>query len=137
MPIVHHWNRLVTTMKGPSCSWSYGSWIYNYLCNRCLSQITLRVKISFRRGVLDTILCDEVCQWLAACRWFPPGTPASTNKTDRHDITEKLLKVALNTINHKPNRYYNDIYLIWSMRYVMLTYTYRYMCIFSYTCKLR
>jgi hypothetical protein len=27
---------------------------------------------------------------------------SSTNKTDRHDITEILLKVALNTINHKP-----------------------------------
>jgi hypothetical protein len=26
------------------------------------------------------------------------------NKTDRHDITEILLKVALNTINHKPDR---------------------------------
>jgi cobalamin-dependent methionine synthase I len=25
---------------------------------------------------------------------------SSTNKTDRHDITEILLKVALNTINH-------------------------------------
>jgi hypothetical protein len=22
---------------GPSWSWSYGSWIYNYLCNQCLS----------------------------------------------------------------------------------------------------
>jgi hypothetical protein len=31
--------------------------------------------------------------------WFSPGTPVSfTNKTDRHDITEILLKVALNTI---------------------------------------
>jgi hypothetical protein len=30
---------------------------------------------------------------------FRPGTPvSSTNKTDRHDITEILLKVALNTI---------------------------------------
>ena len=29
-----------------------------------------------------------------------PGTPiSSTNKTDRHDITEILLKVALNTSN--------------------------------------
>jgi hypothetical protein len=28
---------------------------------------------------------------------------SSTNKTDRHDITEILFKVALNTINHKPN----------------------------------
>jgi hypothetical protein len=32
--------------------------------------------------------------------WFSPGTPvSSTNKTDRHDITEILLKVALSTIN--------------------------------------
>ena len=32
--------------------------------------------------------------------WFSPGTPVSTtNKTHRHDITEILLKVALNIIN--------------------------------------
>ena len=32
---------------------------------------------------------------------FSPVTPvSSTNKTDRHDITEILLKVALTTINH-------------------------------------
>jgi hypothetical protein len=32
--------------------------------------------------------------------WFSPGAPvSSTNKTDRHDITEILiLKVALNTM---------------------------------------
>jgi hypothetical protein len=43
-------------------------------------------------------LCDKVCQWLATDRWFSPGTPvSSTNKTDRHDIAEILLKVALNT----------------------------------------
>jgi hypothetical protein len=34
---------------------------------------------------------------------FCPGTPvSSTNKTDRHDLTEILLKVALNII--KPNQ---------------------------------
>jgi hypothetical protein len=33
---------------------------------------------------------------------FSQGTPvSSTNKTDCHDIIEKLLKVALNTIIHK------------------------------------
>ena len=38
------------------------------------------------RGVFDTLLCDIV-------------TPAfSTNKTDRHDMTEILVKVALYTI---------------------------------------
>jgi hypothetical protein len=52
------------------------------------------------RDVLDTTLCDKVCQWLATGRWFSPGTLfSSTNKTDRHDITEIVLKVALNTIN--------------------------------------
>ena len=44
-------------------------------------------------------LCDKVCMWLATGRWFSPGSPASsTNKTDHNDITEILLKVALNTI---------------------------------------
>jgi hypothetical protein len=53
------------------------------------------------RGVLDTTLCDKVCQWLATCRWFSPGTPVlSTNIANRHEITEILLKVALNSINH-------------------------------------
>ena len=37
---------------------------------------------------------------LASGQWFSPGTPISfTNKTDRHDIIEILLKVALSTIN--------------------------------------
>ena len=32
-------------------------------------------------------------------RWFSQGTPIfSTNKTDRHDITEILFKSALDTI---------------------------------------
>ena len=34
-----------------------------------------------------------------ACQWFSPDPPvSSTNKTDSHDITEILLKVAFNTI---------------------------------------
>jgi hypothetical protein len=42
---------------------------------------------------------------------FSPGTPVSfTNKTNRHDITEILLRVALNTINQtKPLRYFTSI----------------------------
>ena len=51
-------------------------------------------------GVLDTTLYHQFCQRLSACRWFIPGTPvSSTNKTDRHDKTEILLNVALNTTN--------------------------------------
>jgi hypothetical protein len=59
-------------------------------------------------------LCDKVCQWLATGRWFSPGTTvSSTNKIDRHDITEILLTVALNTIN-QPIRYILlSIYCLW------------------------
>ena len=50
--------------------------------------------------LLDTTLCDKICQWLATGRWFCPGTSvSSTNKTDRNDITEILLKVTINIIN--------------------------------------
>jgi hypothetical protein len=42
----------------------------------------------------------QLCQWLMTGRWFSLGTPvSSTNKTDRHDTTEILLKVVLNNIN--------------------------------------
>ena len=59
----------------------------------------LCVRIALSRGVLETTLCDKVCQWLAAGWWFSPGTPvSSTIKTDCHDMIEILLKVVLNTI---------------------------------------
>ena len=95
-----------TFLKGPAWSWSYGSFIYNYLCNQCLSPLTLWVWILLRRRVIDTSLCDQVCQWIEVGRWFSPGTQVSlTNKNDRHDITKILLKVALNTITLNPNAY--------------------------------
>jgi hypothetical protein len=42
--------------EGLLWSWSYGSWIYNYLCNQCLLPIKLWVEIPLRHGVLDTTL---------------------------------------------------------------------------------
>ena len=84
-------------------SWSYGSWIYNYLCNQCLSPLTLWVQIPFSWwGVLDTTLCDKVCQWLATGRWVSLGTSVfSTNRLTAtiYSVTARLLKVTLNTIN--------------------------------------
>jgi hypothetical protein len=65
-----------------------GNNIYNsFLCNQINKTIFF-------------YLFDKVCQsWLATGRWFFPGPPVtSTNKTDRHSITEIFLKVALNTI---------------------------------------
>ena len=36
------------------------------------------VKWNSRPGVLNTTLCDKVCQWFAAGRWFSSGTPLSS-----------------------------------------------------------
>ena len=89
--------------KGLSWPRSYGSWIYNYMCNLCLLPLKSWVRVQIRRGVLDTKLCDIVDQWLATGLWFSLGTQVSSiNKTDHHVITKILLKVALNTINQNP-----------------------------------
>ena len=77
--------------------------IITYRWNQCISPQTMRVWIPLRRGVLGTTLYDKVCQWFVAVRWFSPGTLVSSkNKTDHHDITKILLKVALNTITPLP-----------------------------------
>jgi hypothetical protein len=61
--------------------------------------------------------CDNVCQLLAAARWFSPDSPVSSiNKTDRHDITEILLKVALNATTPNPisniyKNFYNLVFI--------------------------
>ena len=89
-------------LQGPSWSWSCRSWIYDYLCNQYLSPLTFWARIRLRRVVLDTTLCDKVCQWLAKGRWISPGTPiSSTNKTYHNDMAEILSRVALSTIQTK------------------------------------
>ena len=68
---------IVKTYKGqgrPLRDRIYSSWIYNYLCNKCISPLLLWYQIRLRRGVLDTTFCQR----LAAGRWFPPPS----NKTD-------------------------------------------------------
>jgi hypothetical protein len=71
----------------------------------CINQIQSQCLANLILNVLDTKLCDKVCQRLVTDRWFSTGSlVSSTSKADCHDITEILLKVALNTINQtKPN----------------------------------
>ena len=99
----------------PSWLWSYGSWIYNYIYNRCLSPLMLWVRLPLRARC--TTLCDKVCQLLETGLWFSPGPPvSSTNKTDCHNITKILLKVALNTMKSNLNLmcklscFYREVY---------------------------
>jgi hypothetical protein len=52
---------------------------------------------------ISLIWTPNIFQWFVAGWWFSPDYSVSaTNKTDWHDITEILLKVALNTI--EPNQ---------------------------------
>jgi hypothetical protein len=104
--------------SGPSWSWSYCSWIYNYLCNQWLSLIKFSVRTPLMARCTRYNIkwsSDKVCQWLPASRRFSPAifsgySASSTNKTDRHDITEILSKMALNTINQtKPTENKLDV----------------------------
>jgi hypothetical protein len=50
-----------------------------------------------RRAAVLPLVTQHIV--VATGRWFSPGSPVSpTNKTDSHDKTEILLKVALSTI---------------------------------------
>jgi hypothetical protein len=98
-------------------SWSYGSWIYNYLFNQCLLPLKLWVRTRTWRGVLDTTLCNKVCNCVATGLWFSPVL--STNKNDCHDITEILLKVVLSTINQPMHWVF---IIVINYRYVMFTW---------------
>ena len=61
-------------------------------------------------------------QWLVTGRWFSSGTPvSSTNKTDSHDITEILLKVALNTINQPYCLWIRNLYF----KFVLVVYEWK------------
>ena len=72
----HGHDRMVVGFKTTCVISAYHHWSCEY-------------KPHWRRVVLDTILCDKVCQWLVTGRWFSLGTPvSSTNKTDHHDIAE-------------------------------------------------
>jgi hypothetical protein len=47
-------------------------------------------------------------------KWFSPGTlVSSTNKIDRYNIAEILLKVVLNTINLTNAQIYGSLVLFW------------------------
>ena len=75
--------------------------IYNYLCNQCIPP-TKVVSSNPTHGEVYSIQHYAI-KFVSDLRqtglWFSPGILiSSTNETDCHDITEILLKVALNTI---------------------------------------
>jgi len=43
--------------------WLYGNWVYIYICKKCLSALTLWVRITIMRG-------NKTWQWLGTGWWF-------------------------------------------------------------------
>jgi uncharacterized membrane protein YjjP (DUF1212 family) len=65
-----------------------------------------KISVCLSNALQDSVNHQEViyrfglAYGVSTDQWFSPGTlVSSTNKTDRHDITEILLKMVLNTIN--------------------------------------
>jgi hypothetical protein len=68
-------------------------------------------------------------QWVVTGRWFSPGTPvSSSNKTDSHNKTEILLKVALNTIYQPYCLWIRNLYF----KFVLVVYEWKKIKIFSF-----
>jgi hypothetical protein len=107
-------------------SWSYCSWIYNYMCNQCLLPLQLWILFplmlrSTRYNIMIKLVSDfrqvdgflHQLNWQSRYNWNTVNNTITTtpfmvrstrynsmwyNKTDGNDITEIMLKVALNTI---------------------------------------
>ena len=77
----------------------YGSWIYT----KVVGLITVYVEVYPIQCYVIKFISD-----LRQVGGFPRVIRfSSPQKTDRHDITEILLKVALNTINHNHKQTYH------------------------------
>jgi hypothetical protein len=80
------------------CRRGHGCMVVGFITTGASSELWVRTPFMARCTRYNMIKSrDKVCQWLTTGRWFSPVS--STNKTNRHDITEIYLKVALNTIN--------------------------------------
>jgi hypothetical protein len=94
--------------------WHYGTYIPTSLCHRFSGRrgrdrVVFGFIITYAISAYHHWCCEfgsrSVCQWLATGRWFCSGPPIfSTNKIDRNDIAEQLLKVALSTIKQTNKR---------------------------------
>jgi hypothetical protein len=98
----------------------YSGILNNYLCNKCLSPLKLWVQLPpmvrcTRYNIIWLSLSVTFCGFL-------PGIPmSSTNKTEWHDITVILLKLALNNIiQNSQNTTIRDLKIAGYMAYSRL-----------------
>jgi hypothetical protein len=71
-------------------------------------------------------LCDKICHWPTTGQWFSSGTlVSSANKTDRHDISEILLKESGVKHNKTKTYYYkgDNWYILCCTREIILSWS--------------
>jgi hypothetical protein len=76
--------------------------LHNNSCKPITNTAWVRVRLCrLQKGCTPLAAAsDKAYHLFSHGRWLSPGSPpSSTTKTDRHDIADLLLKVALNTIN--------------------------------------
>ena len=88
----HGHDRMVVGFTAPYAISAYHHWICEFESRSW-------------RGILDTTLCNQVCQCLVVGWWFSPVS--STNKTDCHYINWNIVESGVK--HHKPNPWLNWI----------------------------
>jgi hypothetical protein len=97
--------RLILKWQGATCVEDVNECTDNLnICNAVPNSQCNNLNGSYECNCVSGYQKLKVCQWLSTGRWFSLGPPvSSTNKTDRHDITEILLKVASKTNKRNNN----------------------------------
>ena len=86
-----------------SWAWSYGSWIYNYLCNQCLTPLTwVQTRSCAVCSIQHYVIKFFSDLWQVGGFLRVLGFLHKWNWPPRYKI---LLKVVLNTINHNHHLY--------------------------------
>ena len=88
-------------------SWSYGSWIYNYLCNQCLSPLMLWVRSGWGvQHYVITFVGDlrQVGVFVRVVR-FPPPIKLAVTIRYNWNIVEKVALSIIKQTNKQTNVY--------------------------------
>jgi hypothetical protein len=86
-------------------SWSYGSWIYNYLCNQCLSPLMLWVRSGWgAQHYVITFVGDlrQVGVFVRVVR-FPPPIKLAVTIRYNWNIVEKVALSIIKQTNKQTN----------------------------------